>query len=59
MTIAINIHIPAPIKVMLINSGVKPKTLISPGALEKPIVLNNSPWSDLVVGSGKSFAPIR
>ena len=32
-----------PIKVTVINSGVTPKTLISPGALEKPMVLKSSP----------------
>ena len=32
-----------PMKVTVIKSGVTPKTLIKPGALEKPIVLNNSP----------------
>ena len=32
-----------PINVTVINSGVIPKTLINPGALEKPIVLNSSP----------------
>ena len=40
-----------PIKVTVINSGVKPKTLIKPGALENPIVLKSSPWLLLVLVS--------
>ena len=32
-----------PTNVTVINSGVTPKTLISPGALENPIVLKSSP----------------
>ena len=38
-----NIQNAEPIKVTVINSGVTPKTLIRPGALEKPIVLKSSP----------------
>ncbi len=56
-TIQANIQKDEPMKVTVINSGVKPKTLIKPGALEKPIVLNNSPWSLLVCLSGNSFVP--
>ena len=44
---------------MVIRSGVIPKTLIRPGAEEKPIVLNSSPWSAFVSASGKSFTPIK
>ena len=36
-----NIQNAEPIKVTVIKSGVTPKTLIKPGALENPIVLNN------------------
>ena len=46
-----------PINVTVINSGVIPKILINPGALEKPIVLNNSPWSLFVCLSGNNFVP--
>ena len=40
-----------------IEKGVR--YLINPGALEKPIVLNNSPRLDCVFLSGKSFAPTK
>ena len=48
-----NIQNAEPINVTVINSGVIPKTLIKPGALENPIVLNNSPWSLFVFGPPK------
>ena len=34
-----------------------PKILIKPGALEKPMALNNSPWSLFVSLSGNNFVP--
>ena len=55
----IEVEIPPPKKTIAINSGVKPKTLIKPGALENPIVLSNCPWSACVDGSEKSFTPIK
>ena len=39
--------------------GMIPKILRRPGALEKPMVLNNSPWSALVCGSARNFVPIK
>tara|TARA_B110000285_G_scaffold199350_1_gene232465 strand:+ start:461 stop:586 length:126 start_codon:yes stop_codon:yes gene_type:complete len=37
-----NIHRAEPINVTVINSGVKPNTLIIPGALENPIALKSA-----------------
>ena len=42
-TIQANIQKADPTNVTVINSGVTPKTLIKPGALENPIVLKSSP----------------
>ena len=54
-----NIQNAEPIKVTVIMSGLKPKILIIPGALENPIALNNDVGVALVLVSANNFTPTK
>ena len=48
-----------PINVTVINSSLKPKTLIIPGALENPMALKRANCVVLVFVSGNNLTPTK
>ena len=58
-TMQANIHKAEPIKVTVISSGLKLKTLIIPGALENPIARKRAACVVLVFGSGNNLTPTK
>ena len=54
-----NIQNADPINVTVIRSSLKPKILIIPGALEKPIALKRANWVVLVFVSGNNLTPTK